>query len=167
METNHESKYRKIESLKFLYEISDDGRVVRNVKSKKVHTQHLDKDGYYIVNLKINDKYRLYKVHRLQAEVHYGPCPEGYECDHINRNRKDNSYGNVHWISKKDNIANRDMSNVGWSGTEVTVDDKPFKSCTAAAKYIAELEGGSFNTYRHYFKTRRHYIKGHKISYSI
>ena len=38
-------KYRKLKSLKFLYEITNDG-TIRNVKSKKILRPYTDKDGY-------------------------------------------------------------------------------------------------------------------------
>ena len=46
-------KYRKIPSLKFLYEISSTG-VIRNVKSKKILIPIIDKDGYACIALKNN-----------------------------------------------------------------------------------------------------------------
>ena len=53
METNPELKikYRKIPSLKFLYEISKDGKI-RNVKSKKFLKQRVNAKGYVEVSLK-------------------------------------------------------------------------------------------------------------------
>lgn len=36
METNRETEFRKIASLKFLYEISRDGRLIRNIKSRSI-----------------------------------------------------------------------------------------------------------------------------------
>ena len=44
-------EFRKIPSLKFLYEVSDDGRIFRNVKSKRQLKIHSDIDGnrYVIV----------------------------------------------------------------------------------------------------------------------
>ena len=47
--TNSNREFRKIPSLKFLFEISTDGRIVRNVKSKKQCKVFKKEDGYYTI----------------------------------------------------------------------------------------------------------------------
>ena len=42
-------------------------------------------------------------VHRLVAEAFHGPCPDGYECDHINKNQTDNRPENLRWIPVTNN----------------------------------------------------------------
>lgn len=67
MDTNPELKikYRKIPSLKFLYEISKDGKI-RNVKSKKFLKQRVNSKGYVEVSVKA---FNVRPIHRLVAEA--------------------------------------------------------------------------------------------------
>lgn len=168
METNREITYRKVPSLEFRYEVSGDGRIVRNVKSKKQLRQHQDQHGYYTVNVKTKEGHKTKKVHRLVAE-----CWLGYsdlQVDHIDRNKHNNHYSNLRYVTNQQNCLNKDFTNYKIAnrlrlGHKVTVDDKTFPSFTEAARYIGELHDVSFNTIRHYLKKRRNYIHGHIISY--
>lgn len=58
--------------------------------------------GYMVVS--INGK--KYKVHRLVLEAFVGPCPEGFECDHSDRDRHNNALTNLRWCSPTDNNRN-------------------------------------------------------------
>lgn len=53
MNINSNLETRKIPSLYFLYEISKDGRTVRNVKSKRKLRQFLLDDGFWHIRVKI------------------------------------------------------------------------------------------------------------------
>lgn len=111
--SNLEVKFRKIPSLKFLYEVSEDGRIVRNVKSK--HQLWMDKDrgGYYRVGVVLNGKQVHRFVHLLVAECWLGPKPEGYECDHIDHDHKNNHYTNLRYVTKSENLARRVFTEEG------------------------------------------------------
>ena len=85
-------KYRKIPSLKFLYEVSENGEV-RNVKSKKILKANYQK-GY----ARIEFGYRGPKkyVHRLVMEVWGVPQPSPrHEIDHIDSNPSNNHISNL------------------------------------------------------------------------
>ena len=53
MNINSNLETRKIPSLYFLYEVSKDGRIVRNVKSKRKLRQFLSDDGFWHIRVKI------------------------------------------------------------------------------------------------------------------
>ncbi len=58
-----------------------------------------DKDGYAQVNLFINSKRSMRKVHRLVA-LHFVPMVEGKDCvNHLNGNKKDNRAQNLEWCT--------------------------------------------------------------------
>ena len=50
---------------------------------------------------------KLMYVHRLILETFVGPCPDEYECDHIDKNRANNNLNNLRWVNKNTNIKNR------------------------------------------------------------
>jgi hypothetical protein len=64
----------------------------------------IDKDGYLLVNLVLEEGHKMKRVHRLIAEA-YVPNPEGLDqVNHIDGNKKNNSYLNLEWCSCKDNL---------------------------------------------------------------
>ena len=111
--SNREVKFRKIPSLKFLYEVSEDGRIVRNVKSKHQMSMSQDKGGYYRTHVMFNGKQVHRYVHVLVAECWLGEKPEGLEIDHIDRNRKNNHYKNLRYVTRAQNHENRVFSEEG------------------------------------------------------
>lgn len=56
--------------------------------------------------MKVQVACRRYFVHRLVLETFVGPCPEGYEVDHINRQRDANWLGNLHYTTRSENQHN-------------------------------------------------------------
>lgn len=111
--SNLEVEFRKVPSLQFLYEVSEDGRIVRNVKSKHQLAFDQDRGGYYRVNISIKGKHCHKFVHVLVAECWLGPKPEGLEIDHIDRNRKNNHYKNLRYVTREENHKNRVFSEEG------------------------------------------------------
>lgn len=111
--SNSEVEFRKIPSLYFLYEVSEDGRIVRNVKSKHQLWQDKDRGGYYRVSVFIKGKQVHRLVHTLVAECWLGEKPEGYECDHIDHNNHNNHYKNLRYVTRAENLKNRVFSEEG------------------------------------------------------
>ena len=68
----------------------------------------LRKNGYLVFNLQcpsVTDKgYFNTSVHRMVAECYLGPCPEGYEVDHIDGDKKNNKLSNLQYLTKEENI---------------------------------------------------------------
>lgn len=84
------------------YTITDNG-VIYSIKSKKIMKQHLDKDGYLVLNLSNNGVKKQCKVHRLVA-LSFIPNPEGFDTvNHINHNKQDNRASNLEWMSNLNN----------------------------------------------------------------
>ena len=83
------SEWRKLKSLKFLYEVNECG-IVRNVKSKKVLNGYVERNGYVRVKFEnkcLGDKVIRTTVHRLVAEA-FLPNPNNLpEVNHKDRNR--------------------------------------------------------------------------------
>lgn len=84
------------------YIITDSG-VIYSKKSNKIMKQHLDKDGYLVLNLSNNGIKKQCRVHRLVA-ITFIPNPEGLATvNHINHNKLDNRVTNLEWLSNYDN----------------------------------------------------------------
>lgn len=123
---NSNLEFRKIPSLKFLYEVNENGTIFRNVKSKKQLKIKLDyhhsKVGYYTTFVHVGGRgpdSRTIRVpiHRVVAECWLGPCPEGKEVDHKDRNAHNNHYTNLRYVVKSEQMKNRDHSNIIQRGT--------------------------------------------------
>jgi hypothetical protein len=88
------------------YQVSNHG----NVKGKKgTLLNPSDNKGYKCVKICDNGM-KTIAVHRLVLLVFVGECPEGYECDHIDRNRTNNCLDNLHWVTRYENNMNRSVT---------------------------------------------------------
>ena len=119
---NSNREFRKIKSLDFLYEINDNGTIFRNVKSKKqskiVLDFHHSKSGYYFVFINRNKKTYRIPIARIVAECWIGEKPDGYEIDHIDRNSRNNDYRNLRYVTKSEQMKNRDHTRIAARGKE-------------------------------------------------
>lgn len=124
---NSNLEFRKIKSLKFLYEVNSNGTIFRNVKSKKQLKIKLDyhhsKAGYYVTFVHMGGRtkdsvIKRVMIHTVVAECWLGDKPKGYEVDHINRNSHDNRYTNLRYVSKSEQMKNRDHTNIARRGAK-------------------------------------------------
>ena len=162
----NDNEYRKIKSLLFLYEVNASGSVVRNVKSKRKLSQRKTYRGYCIVDVCIKGKPRHLTVHSLVAECWLGEKPNGYEIDHIDRNKENNSWTNLRYVTHSENNLNRAMP---WSKPVCIFKDGKwirFKSEQDCAKYIASITGKAYGGIRNRLFNKRKFIHGYDIRYS-
>ena len=177
--TNREEcrEFRKIPSLKFLYEVSEDGRIFRNVKSKKQLKISKNKDGYRVVGVTIKQNPKRIYIHRVVAECWLGVKPEGLETDHIDRNKDNNHYTNLRYVTKSEQMKNRDHSKINVVSSAnlvvaratlchpVLLNGQHFESMRAAARFIAEESNKTVEAVMAKFKKRRKFIFGYDIKY--
>lgn len=182
---NSNLEFRKVPSLKFLYEINENGTILRNVKSKKQLKIKLDmhhsNTGYYISMIHSNSinngKVKRVKIHRLVAECWLGPCPENMEVDHIDRNSRNNDYRNLRYVDKSTQMKNRDYSNINKIGSKnlekarklrmkpVLLNDEYFESYATAARFLEEKTNLSFEAARNRLKAKRKRILEYDVTY--
>ena len=67
-------------------DVSEDGKVIRDVERNYVYKQDLNSDGYPTVRV----RHVRTTVHRLVALAFLGERPEGLVVDHIDRNKSNN-----------------------------------------------------------------------------
>lgn len=181
--TNRE--FRKIPSLKFLYEVSEDGRIFRNVKSKKqikiVVDYHHSTAGYCFAFICRDKKVQRVPIARVVAECWLGEKPEGYEIDHIDRNSLNNHFTNLRYVTKSEQMKNRDHTNISRQGSANLAaacrrrmkplslikgnDSQTFESTTAAARWLAERTGKTVEHVRAKFKKHRSHVYGFDVIY--
>lgn len=124
MNNNSNLEFRKIKSLQFLYEINENGTIFRNVKSKKQLKIKLDTHhsavGYYVTFVHLggrkNSEIKRVMIHSAVAECWLGDKPDGYEIDHIDRNAHNNDYRNLRYVTKSEQMKNRDHSRISATG---------------------------------------------------
>ena len=183
MKINRE--FRKIPSLKFLYEVSEDGRIFRNVKSKKqnkiIVDYHHSPAGYCFTFICRDHKVQRIPIARVVAECWLGTKPEGYEIDHIDRNSQNNHYTNLRYVTKSEQMKNRNHSGISQVGTKnlaayVKTIMKPltlikgdtqhvFESQTAAARWLAAETDKTVEYIRAKFKKHRSHVYGYDVIY--
>lgn len=182
------SCFRKIKSLKFLYEINEDGTIVRNIKSKKQLKIKLDKhhskEGYYRVWFHRDGKTQGIMIHSLVAECWLGDKPDNCEIDHIDRNPHNNHYSNLRYVTHSQQMKNRVLSDriieqakqncLKWTmeyiakpvKVESSSDSKEFPSMSQASEYLADIYGTTKEHIRWKLKKRRSKIYDYDITYS-
>lgn len=143
-------EFRKLKSLKFLYEINEDG-VLRNVKSKKVINGYTEKNGYQRVKIEnkcLGGVVRT-SIHLLVAEAFVpNPDPEKFtEVNHLDTDKQNNSASNLEWTDHSGNMKHAYAHGINvepiikyrekekkriWNGNE------EFESISAAGQWLAE-----------------------------
>lgn len=189
MKNNSNLEFRKIKSLKYLYEINENGTIFRNVKSKKqnkiVLDMHHSKTGYYKTMVHLKEGTKRVMIHRVVAECWLGDCPEGYEVDHIDRNPHNNDYRNLRYVNHSDQMKNRVLSEriikqakKNCLNHSLTVLAKPikikngdkeltFRSMTQCAEFLGKEYGKTTEAMRYKLKIRRHHIFDYDIFYGM
>ena len=189
MNTNSNLEFRKIKSLNFLYEVNENGTIFRNVKSKKQLKIKLDmhhsNTGYYMTlvhNQSINNgNCKRVMIHRVVAECWLGDCPDGYEVDHIDRNSHNNDYRNLRYVTKGEQMKNRDHSKIAAQGSKnleaarklrskpvkITSenDNQIFESYADCSRYLANIYNQTFEHIRYKLKNHRDKIYDYNIEY--
>ena len=185
--SNHINReFRKIKSLQFLYEVNDDGTILRNVKSKKhikiILDYHHSKNDYYVAFVNLKGKVHRVPMHRIVAECWLGDRPEGYEIDHIDRNTHNNKYTNLRYVTHSVQMKNRalteKMINViltNWSNAR-KIRMKPiilmkenfkqkFESMSECARFLSNEYNKSFEHMRGKLKSHRKHIYEYDVIY--
>jgi hypothetical protein len=91
------SNLGNVKSLKRLDSI---GRQVR----ERILKPFLDRNGYFMVNLVIENKSITSKIHRLVADVFIENKEDKPQVNHLNGIKTDNKVGNLEWTTRSENM---------------------------------------------------------------
>lgn len=183
-------EFRKIPSLDYKYEINEDGTIFRNAETGYELKIKLDKHhssvGYYATFIHVNGrrtdaKIKRVMIHKAVAECWLGECPEGMEVDHINRNSLDNHYSNLRYVTRSEQMKNRDHSGISARGKEnlrkaresrmkgVIISNnnevKEFQSVSECSRYLGEKLNVPSEKVRYYLRIQKPYYCGYSLRY--
>ena len=71
---------------------------------RELKLQKHPKTGYWYLELQIGSVGKTFLVHRLIASAFYGPCPDGFEVNHKDGNKDNNSRNNLEYLPQLDNL---------------------------------------------------------------
>ena len=187
---NSNLEFRKIKSLKFLYEVNENRTIIRNVKSKKQLKIKLDfhhsEKGYYTTFVRIGGRKPDAKtirvpIHKVVAECWLGDKPDGLEIDHIDRNSHNNHYTNLRYVTRSEQMKNRDHTNISAKGRQNILahiesikkpvriiglgQDLVLESIAECARYLASVYGKPSEHFRAKLKKHRSHIYDYDIIY--
>jgi len=86
------------------YYITKDGKVFRNGTERKTS---LSNKGYARVGICVNNKRKMYYLHRLVAYLYVDNLQNKPCVNHIDGDKLNNHYNNLEWVSHKENIEHR------------------------------------------------------------
>ena len=99
------------------YSVTLDGKVFR--KTGKELKCHLQK-GYLVADLSINGKVKKMFVHRLVALTYIPNEDNKPQVDHIDRNKTNNHFSNLRWVTHVENMQNTKLSKSGQKNIYIT-----------------------------------------------
>lgn len=74
------------------------------LRHSKIISQYDNGRGYKIVNLNLNNQSKKKYVHRLVYESFIGNIPDGFEINHIDKDKSHNSLDNIEICTHKENM---------------------------------------------------------------
>ncbi len=97
------------EALRKIYYVSNFGNIksIDKKSNKEIMLSKKDNGNGYL-QMRVTNKH-IY-IHHLVAECFIGERPNGYEIDHINRNKQDNRVENLRYCTKSENSLNKPQS---------------------------------------------------------
>ena len=153
-------EFRKVKSLQFLYEVSSDGRVIRNVKSKKHLRQYRDSQGFWLVSGKIKGNLFYRTVCSIVSECWLGDMPNGYRIEYIDGNKNNNHYKNFRYVKIDTTVCKNQPVRIVKENESNT-----FNTLQDCAKYLSNITGSTYNSIKSRLCKRRRFILGYTIEY--
>jgi hypothetical protein len=149
-----EEIWKPVVGFEGLYEVSNLGRVKSLKFGKEKIMKPRIKNNYVVLVLRKNNKQKHFNVSRLVLISFIGEDKERKECDHIDRNPRNNKLNNLRWVTRSENCSNR--NNYGkskYKGVSLRVWRKKDGTLSENVRAIAQITVngksqyiGAFNT---------------------
>lgn len=186
MNLNSNLEFRKIRSLDFLYEINENGTILRNIKSKKqikiILDKHHSESGYYTAFICVKKEVKRVTIHKVVAECWLGERPYGLQIDHIDRNSHNNHYTNLRYVNHSEQMKNRVLGErvvkqaIANCKKWTEYISKPviiyknnisieFPSMNECSRYLGGIYNGKSELFRDRLRKRRKHIRDYDIKY--
>lgn len=144
-------KWKHIPGTKKIYSASIDGQIRSNTCKRgdgrrvkgKILKPWLNNSGYLMVSLRIDGETIRKTVHSLIAKTFLGKRPKGYDIDHIDGNKTNNSLENLEYITRNENLKRYYKTN----GKNRLPSKKVLEERDKRAKYFKEKYSKPINQY--------------------
>ena len=120
-------------------------------------------------------------IHKVVAECWLGDCQDDMEVDHIDRNSHNNDYHNLRYVTKSQQMKNRDHSGISECGKRnlekarrdrmqpIVITSKSgtieFESTSECARFFSKKYNEDFEKMRYRLRTKKKRIYDYQISY--
>lgn len=103
------TEMKEVPGFEGLYAVTKEG-LVWSYRTHQFLAPRKSKDGYWRINLTVNQHKTYFLLHRLVA-LTWIPNPEHKTTvDHIDRNKDNNSVSNLRWATSTEQLLNEDVS---------------------------------------------------------
>jgi hypothetical protein len=137
------------------YSLDLDTNNVYNTKFNRILSIG-NRNKYNYVKLYKNGKFKLFQLHRLIYEAHFGNIPEGLLIDHIDNNRQNNNISNLRLATHSENTCNNSKTNSNTGYKNITF-------CKKYNKYRVAIKKNNKTVYNKNFKTLEEAIENRNI----
>lgn len=126
------------------YIITSDGRVFNRTTKRELKGTYKSKE-YHCVQLAVDGKMKSVMTHRLVAQA-FCENPNNYTIvDHIDRNKLNNDYTNLRWVSNRENAKNVDTKKHKIKKEYFDFTEQEVKPLLINSNYIATKDGMIIN----------------------
>jgi len=128
------------------YGANKKGHII-NLKTGKILKDAKHTGGYRCINLRIQNKYRTFLVHRLVAMAFLGMPEKGIQVNHKNGIKTDNRLSNIEYVSQSQNIIHAKRNGLMPRATYRKLSEQQIKDIKTILE-IRERNKCSLPTYR-------------------
>lgn len=144
-------EWRPVVGWEEFYEVSQLGRLRikegyagERRKPGKILSPKVD-GGYFRLDFRHNNKRFCVRVHRIVMEAFAGPCPEGFNVNHIDGNKLNNHLSNLEYVTPRENVLHAERLGlvkhcVGVAHGKTTLSEQDVITIRGLARHTSTVE---------------------------